>query len=242
MSDAGVTGSAEDLLRAHVLRRADHQAGGRRAAFARGSGDPEVRDPNRPVRIEEDVGGLDVPVDDPVIVGHLKGGRGLAADPEHPAEREPPVPGDLRLQVGPVDELHDDVVRAGGRVDAAVVDRDDPRVVEAGGVARLALEAAHERGVGREGAPQDLDRDLPVEELVPGSMDDRHPTLADLLDQAIAVGDQGPRRDHDQIRGAGRVRASGLRPVRHRGEVAFPNQPVGAIRQARPDEPSMSAT
>src|ERR1019366_4302301 len=62
------------------------------------------------------------------------------------------------------------------------------------GRARLADEPLAERAVQREAGREDLQRHLPVEALVVGPEDDRHPALADLLQQPVA-GDLRARRE-----------------------------------------------
>ena len=88
------------------------------------------------------------------------------------------------LERPPLEVLHRDVVGALGL--AAVVDRDDVRVREAGGVLRLAPEALDELLVARVPVVEDLDRDAPAELLVLGEIDVRHPARAELPDDQVA--------------------------------------------------------
>ena len=64
-SDAGPTCRGSALLGRHVGQGAELGAGAGPARGVRGlPGHPEARDPHLPVRVEEEVLGLDVPVDD----------------------------------------------------------------------------------------------------------------------------------------------------------------------------------
>src|SRR5439155_21589927 len=93
------------------------------------------------------------------------------------------------LQASPVEVLHRDVVGAFGL--AAVVDRDDVRVREAGGVLRLAAEALDELLVVRVPVVQDLDRDPPAELLVLGEVDVGHPARAQLANDSVPAVEEG---------------------------------------------------
>ncbi len=87
-----------------------------------------------------------------------------------------------RLERLALDPLHR--VVAGVVSDVLLVDRDDPRVVEPRGGARLALEA----DPGRLEEPrtgEDLERDLALESGLPGQVDDAHPPAAELADDSI---------------------------------------------------------
>ncbi len=81
------------------------------------------------------------------------------------------------LEIGALHVPHRDVQDAVGL--ARVVDRDDVRVVEAGGDLGLADEALPERVIIGELGTEDLQRDLAAQPDVLGQVDDRHPTAAD---------------------------------------------------------------
>ena len=83
--------------------------------------------------------------------------------------------------------LHDDglvAVLADG-----VVDRHDPRVVDAGDGDRLAAEAVDEHVVGGQIGVEQLDRDLAVEHLVGAQPDLRHPADREAPVEAVAIGE-----------------------------------------------------
>src|SRR4029079_2428738 len=125
--------------------------------------------------------------------------------------------------------LHRDVVRALGV--AAVVDRDDVRVGEPGGVLRLAAEALDELVVGRVPVVEDLDRDPAPELLVLGEIDVGHAAGAELADDLVTAVedrvDQGVRYGHRfrrlVIRPPGQYRLhDGLRDRLRRGAAGAP--------------------
>ena len=179
---------AARLLRREVLRGADDRADLGHLAGA-GPRDPEVRHLDPPLASDEDVVRLDVAVDDPVPVRGAECGEDLAGVVDRDLDRGLPAGDDQLLQRAPVEELHRDVVGALGL--AAVVDRDDVRMREPGGVLRLAPEALHERVVGRVAVVEDLDRDPAAELLVLGEVDLRHPARTELADDAIATVEDG---------------------------------------------------
>ncbi len=129
--------------------------------------------------VDEDVGRLDVAVDEPGDVRGVEGGGDLAADVEHPVGAEAALLAQDRGEVRPGDVLHGDVEQA---VDLArVVDRDDVGMRERGGDARLAQEALAEvRVVGQIGR-DDLQRGAAAQGLVLGQVDDAHAAPTDAV-------------------------------------------------------------
>jgi hypothetical protein len=90
---------------------------------------------------------------------------------------------DALLERFAVDELQHEEPAAVDLLEA--VDRADLRVVERGQHARLALEAGHPVGVGREVLGKQLDRDRAAELGVLGEVDRAHPAFADLVGNAV---------------------------------------------------------
>jgi hypothetical protein len=176
-------------------------------------GEAEVDDADAAVVVDEHVVGLEVAVDEAVLVG---GGEALAGLAEH-GEDLAPGPG---FEVQPdrerdaLDELHgdEDVVLVG----ADVVDRDDVGVREAGHRLGLAQEASagDVLALAAEVRVEQLDGDLAVELGVPRGVDDAHAAGADQaqdveppdLDRrarASAGSGAGPRRGRPRGRGCG---------------------------------------
>ena len=70
----------------HVPQRADNVAGARQLIAALGLGQAEVGDPDLALSVQQQVGGLDVAVEDALLVGILQSLRHLDADPRHAAK------------------------------------------------------------------------------------------------------------------------------------------------------------
>ena len=109
---------------------------------------------------EEDVGGLEVAVENPQVV-RLREGRGDGEnESEGVLDREDVDPGEKRAEIAPAEELHHEVRNA--RLDPNVEHIHGVRVVETGRDAPLAKEAALHLLVVREVLVEDPDRDLLV--------------------------------------------------------------------------------
>ncbi len=173
------------LLGREVLGRADDRA--RLGHLARpGARDPEVRHLHAPLAVDEDVVRLDVPMHDAVPVREAQRREDLARVLDRDVDRRGAAADDELLERAPVEELHRDVVGVLGV--AAVVDRDDVRVVERSGVLGLAAEALDELVVVRVAPVEDLDRDAAAELLVLGEVHVGHPAGAELpLDPVAPV-------------------------------------------------------
>ncbi|MFN8091658.1 MAG: hypothetical protein U0599_05430 [Vicinamibacteria bacterium] len=181
--------AARHLLGGHVAGRADDQprAGQlgrgpeRRGELARErAGEAEVEELDA-VRGEEDVRGLQVPVDDAGRVEGLEGGEDVARHREGLVRRQRAArePGRERFAG---EQLHRDEEAPG--VLADLVDLADVRVVDRGRRPGLAAETPAGRLVG---LGDRLHRDAPAEALVLGGEDDAHAALADALEQAVAA-------------------------------------------------------
>ena len=140
-----------------------------------------------PFDADEDVGRLDVAVDEPGLVGEVQGGGDLAGDLGGLLGRDVAVGAQDVGQRAAVDELHGDEVRAG--VLAPVVDADDVGVAEVGRGLGLAAEPLDEVGVDGELGEQHLDGDLAVEQAVAPEEHVGHAAAPDALAQLVAVVD-----------------------------------------------------
>ena len=168
-----VAEAALDLLGGHVLGRAeDLAAPGQPRVLPAQVRQPEVRDLGLPLGGEEDVGGLQVAVDDPAFVGRLDAAGHLLEDLRR------------RRPQGPAgDELHDEVVGPG------VEDADHVRVRELRHDLGLATEPSAPLVVGGPVFREELHGDVAAERAVERSVDDGHSASPQHLDQAIAIGD-----------------------------------------------------
>ena len=148
-------------------------------------GQAEVHDLDpflRRIRIDHhQVGGLQVAVDDPFVVGRLKHFAELREDAHYPWRRHLLDFFEQGFEVATLHVLHDDA-GAFGRFECGIVKRDGIRVMEAGHQQRLALEAIAETLVGGDMVVHDLHHHLSAEVKLPGK---EHPTHAALAEQPL---------------------------------------------------------
>jgi hypothetical protein len=196
------------LLGGHVGERAHDVAGARERVAVGQAGDPEVGQLGDAAPLlgpvgADDVGRLDVAVDDPARVRVLERAAQRHPDPQRVAVRQ--LPRAQQLGQGPaVHELGDQVDRVA--VAAGLVQADDAGVRQPGRGDRLALGAHVEIAV--DGDP--LDRHVALQVLVVRPVDDPHPAGAEALAQAVAG-------EHELDGRAGLVSGRGGRVgVRHR--------------------------
>ena len=129
---AEVDGAALGLLGREVGGRAHHGARlGEGLLGVAAPGDAEVGDLDLAAGVDQHVAGLDVAVDDAVLVGEGQRGGDVGADLGRPLGRQRTVLADQLAQRPPLHVLHDDEVRA--FLLAPVVDGDDVRMIEVGG-------------------------------------------------------------------------------------------------------------
>ncbi len=151
--------------------------------------------------VQQDVCRLDVPVHDVGAVSVAQRIRHLARDLERVADRELAFPGEAPLQGLALDIGHDVVDQPIGLV--GIVERQDVRVVEAGGNLNLAEEAgcAHLRGqVGAE----HLDGNGALVLEVVGQEDLGHPALPQFPLKLVAGGERSAEA-FKQLRHDGRL-------------------------------------
>ena len=151
-------------------------------------GNPEVRNEDSAVRRQQDVGGLDVAMDDPAAMRGVERVSDLGEDHNGLPRFERAVLVEVLAQRRPVHELHDD--RLDVAVGAGVEDRHDPRMREPGRGHRLAPEPLDERVVGGEMRMQQLHRHLAGEGLVSGLPDLRHAAGGDEAVEAVPTPDE----------------------------------------------------
>jgi len=137
-----------------------------------------------------DVAGLDVAVDDALVVGRLERVEHVNTDASCVLGLEWSLRPDRFRERGSLDELHDDVGRA--LLIDDVEDRDDVRVAELGGGARLARGArlyGLALGHRNRGGQLDLfDCDLALQQCVVGHPHNTHAPLAEGVTECVASG------------------------------------------------------
>ena len=194
--------AALQLLRRHVAGRARaHVLLAERLGEA---GQAEVGDADVALAVEHDVRGLEVPVQDALLVGGGEAGAELARDLERLVGRQPADAPQERGEVLAVHELH-------GQEEVAlrfphVVDAADRRVRDLPGHPHLAVEAREPLAVRVEAVGQELEGDRLLELQVVGAVDLAHPPAADEPDDAVAAGQDGPGHEPLAARAPGAAR------------------------------------
>ncbi len=210
--------AAGDLFGADVLGGPEDHPGRRdpdsRVRCAR---DPEIDHPHVPAPIDEDVGRLDVAMDDAALVCGLQRTSHIDDDAERDVERHPSVALEEVLQVLPVHELHDDEV--GALIRTGVVDRRDVRVVQRGRGTRFLAEPRDEFGIGCEARAEHLYRHATIEQVVVCPVNERHAAFAEQLDQAVAAREHALGQ-HPSTEPAAPLHRDATGCPRHRGLLA----------------------
>ncbi len=140
-------------------------------------GQAEVQDLGLAPGGHEDVGGLEVAVDDALGVGRLEGVGDLGPELQQRLEVEGPGSDPLRQGLA-LEQLHGDEVLTLVGVDG--VDGADVGVVEGGGGPGLPLKALEHRGVRGQLRGQELEGYVAAELRVLGLVDDPHASAAEL--------------------------------------------------------------
>ena len=213
--------TAIDLFRAHVARRADDVPGGG-VARAHRARNAEVGD-DGVARIEQDVRGLDVAVDDIAAVGVAQGVGDLARDLERVADRELAFTVEALAQGLALDVGHDVIDQAVDLV--GIVQRQDVGMVQAGGDLDLTQKPGGADLCGKVGPEHLYGNGTLILEVV-GQEDFRHPALTQLPLQPIA---------------GGKRCTEAIKEFRHDGPTVLPAarlHPRGAHRQTSLPRPS----
>jgi hypothetical protein len=196
---APVIGIAEEQLRGHVLRRADHLSCLRkdRLGFLSGIpccdlGDAEVTQVHVAMHVEEDVTRLDIPVDVVLPVDEVQSGRHFPQPDAQLLNRRGPRPAVgpslmTILQAAAAEVLQDgegNIV-----VLADIGNLDDMGMDKAHQRADFVQEAAGKPFVDEHGLPGDFNDCITVEVMVTGAVDIGHAALAQhFLNDVAAVG------------------------------------------------------
>ena len=137
----------------------------------------EVEHLHRAVGAHLDVRGLQIAMDDPLLVRGFERLGDLLRDRQRLVERDRAARDALR-QILALDEFHHERVHAAGLLEP--VDRGDVGMIQRRERLRLALEPRQAFGVRGERVRQDLDRDLAAQRRVRRPIDLPHAAFADL--------------------------------------------------------------
>ena len=151
-------------------------------------GQPHVEDLDHTLRRQQEIVRLDVAVDQAALTGVLQSLRCLEGIIARLVHRQRPIPCYQLRQVGPLHVLHDEQMRTIYFV--GVEGADDVRVVELGGGADLALEAAHRVGVVEAFLADELEGDDVTELPVAGLEDLAHAARAQPFQQDVGAEQQ----------------------------------------------------
>ena len=171
----------------HVLRRPDHHPGARDPLALERPGDPEVHDPGVPVLVDEDVAGLQVPMDDSQPVGFFQALADLPGDRHRFPGRQASHLPDQTPEVLPGDVFHGDKVRP--RILHELVHLADVPVGDLPGQLELVVEPFDRLLVGGDLRPDELEGDFLIELLVENPVDLAHAAVAQFLDDLVAAGE-----------------------------------------------------
>ncbi len=226
---AGVERSALRLLGGHVAGGAEDRAGLRlervdRSLLALDLGDPEIQDladlgfVAAGAAGEKEVIGLEIAVNDALLVGLFEREQGLARDAHGLGDLDARGPLQAGAEGLALEHLHRQVERGAALRElvavgigdlAEVEDRDGVRRREEAHRPGLAREAG--LGLGVEGAigAEDLDGDVAADRLLPGAVDRAHRSGADAAGDHEAIGDGDAEEGIPVGLGEGTVPGSG---------------------------------
>ena len=186
---ASIEGVTLNLLRGHEQRGA--QGGfwfGHLGRLTDLVDDPEIEDfhevPQEIIWGDEQVGGLEVPVNQALAVGFHQPGADLLGDGDGPGWRKGSGLCEHLTQALALEVLHDDII-AGLRVLAVVEHPDDVGLAEPSAEGGLQEEPPTEFRVGVALGQEQLDRHHAVQGQLPGLEDPAHPPLCDELHQLV---------------------------------------------------------
>ncbi len=191
---SGDLGFPETLLRGHVMGGSHHDSGSR-LLFV-GPGDPEIDDLDLPFLVHQDVGGLDIPVDDLFLVAGVDSAKELQ---ELHEEKGPvlPILRSKRVDALSVDELHDEKGDLHFLVHLGCEDGDDGWMVDGGEDPPFVQKTLGEFGSLGGVFEQELDRDLPAQVVVESLEHLAHSARSEPAQDLVMTSDDLVVPDHD---------------------------------------------
>ena len=180
---AGVYVLAANLLWTHVARSADGQAGaGHPGGAAQGFGDAKVGQHRAAVFAEQDILRLDIAMNNAAMVRVVQGFGDGAGHRHRLFQRQTLADALLQRAAGQI--LHRQIINALVRGD--VVDRDDMRIAELGDDPAFPQETLGEFFISGQNRLDDFQRDMTMQRLLQGEIDNRHAALAEFALNLIA--------------------------------------------------------
>ncbi len=188
--DPGVDLLEVDLFGGHVFRRSEHQAGtGQPLAFG-DPGQPEIHDFRLALAVDHHVLGLEVAMDDAEAVRFTQALGDLPADIQRFGRREMVGTADEGLEVFAFDVFHRQVMGKAGF--AQVVHPADAGMGDPAGELEFVPKTLDGFFVEADFRLQELEGDVFLDLAVIGPVNAAHAAPADLLDDFVTPGKQGP--------------------------------------------------
>ena len=159
-------------------------------------GQTEIQELHMATGTDKDVGGLDVPMKNTLVVCRGERARDLLADLEHLGFVEAPF-GKPRFQAASLQKLQHEKRSPFGLFD--IVNRADVEVVEGGGETRFTPEAIAGFAIVEQIVRKKLQRNAAAKLRILRSVDDPHATLAQFFQDAI-LGDNFSLHDRACLR------------------------------------------
>ena len=195
---AGINVAAPGLLRGDIVHRAQGLLGQGGLGGGGEPGDAEVGHLQAAVPQDHHIVGLDVPVDDALLVGALQGHEDLGGEVDSLLPADGAFLLDILLQGDAVDKLHDDVLDLVAKAD--IVHLDNVGVVEPRDGLGLIAETAQEIAVVGKFFLQNLDGHPAALHAVVGLVDIGHAAHADkLVDFVPAIQALADESIHKQL-------------------------------------------
>ena len=196
---AAVEGLPPHRLRGGVAGGADH--GPCRfgpAGLGQGAGQAEVGHGDAPLVVKNEIGRLDVAVNQTAPVGVVEGARHVGPHRRGLGRGQEISTVEESAEAAALQKFHDQI--GGAVVVAPVVDLQDIGMPEGGSQAGLGLEAASERFIGSQPGMKDLDGDPPAQIDIFGHVDVRRRPHPEGASQAVTVSEDAPHRIGDARR------------------------------------------
>ena len=175
------------LFRRHIRGRPHHGTRTREVnVLVRGAGQAKVEELDAAVgRFQPDVRGLDVAVNQPLLVRRRQPPRGLVADPQHLERGQASRLLEAGIQRFAAKELQRQKRHA--TILADLINRDDVIVLDLRRGAGLAEEPLRRVWIRGQFGPHHLDRDLTLQVRVFGAEHQAHPALAQNFEDSVAA-------------------------------------------------------